>query len=163
MITAPNLFRLGLKEGCYLHITQADFHELSSYPYVELKDDLRLYVQTTEQANDFIENHLTPYGKLPFDEEAMGKILGYPPLAIKDYMKGIRKKNRIAVCYHGLEFVCHRKHVKACLQYLEETMPISKELAEAFQSTVSFAHPVKRNGKYHFEETTLVNQKRMVF
>jgi hypothetical protein len=73
---------------------------------------------------------------LPYNSRILGEALGFPPIAIEDFEKGILPKNKYLIDYHGLTFILERSHVKKALRYLEKTMPIHPNLAEMFNSKI---------------------------
>lgn len=162
MIGQFGLFTYGLKTAYLATDREPGYVELTSfYPWIDLSyfhpqereiGYQRLFFQNEKQKQRFLRKGMKkPSGFLPYNEGVLGTFLGFPPAAVKDYKKGLKEHNRVDVNYHGLKFVCHRKHVESCLDYLHKHMPIPENLIQEYRSSIEITD---RNRK-DFKTTTL--------
>ena len=149
MLDSYTLFLKGIKPALLLHERQKGFKPLiKKYPYIEFVYGNRLFFQHEEQKSRFLENGIDPQANdLIYLDEEMGYVLGFPPVAVRDFIAEIPEHDRIGIDYHGVSFVVHRNHVKQALNEIKTTIPIPQTLIDEYESTVLFDHiPVAGKG-----------------
>lgn len=65
------------------------------------------------------------------DSQSLGIILGYPPIAVEDFMdaiyKPIYKDYKIEIDYFGINFVVYERNYDKAMKFLKETYVIPKD------------------------------------
>jgi hypothetical protein len=79
-------------------------------------------------------------------KEKFGELLGYPPIAIADYLERMRElseNKRISswkrIDYHGQSFICKEENVQSCLDWLDKQYNIPFK----YQTGIHITDPFK--------------------
>ena len=131
MIGERKLFELGFRDA-YLtcKISDTGYEELATiYPYTDLDYVgpfgemiyLRCYFQNEKIKKSFDKKNVVTQkqkrrSNITYNEEVMGYFLGYPPVAVKDFVEGVDRTDRAMIEYHGLNFVMKRKNLNRSLR-----------------------------------------------
>ena len=142
MLHNIDLFQVGLKKAYLAKQWEKGYNELvSKYPFSQ-NGKQRVFFHSSEVCEHFKEAGIREDGL--FNDRLLGTLLGFPPTAINDFERGIPERHRIAVCYHGLYFIVHRRHVKEALSWLQVNMPIPADLIKDHASMVEIRYYGKK-------------------
>lgn len=148
------LFKRGVKPTIFLGVNTEQAIELKvNYPHIHVKDEYIenfLFFQSKKEMNDFMQTHGLKGQTIQLEDKLIGEILGFPPLAVEAFP--VNENERTIIDYHAIQFVCRRKDVDDCLEYMNQKYPISKELQLELDTDVKVMYRIRR-GKW---ETTII-------
>ncbi|PGK52026.1 hypothetical protein CN918_30005 [Priestia megaterium] len=122
-----DLFVHKLKPAVFLHPKLKGYYELKKlgYPFLQLTPTSRLYAQSEELLASFKETGLKEdKNGVPFHHDKMGRFLGFPEVAVHDFVKGAPMNKRVFIKYHGIPFVVHEDNVYEALEDMKLRIPV---------------------------------------
>jgi len=143
-----DLFVHKLKPAVLLYPKLKGYYELKKrgYPFLQLTPKNRLYAHTEEQLASFKKTGLKEdKDGVPFLHNEMGRFLGFPEVAVQDFVKRIPMNKRVFITYHGIPFVVHMDNVYEALEDMKRRIPIP-----SFFNTRLYAYKRFRNSATPF-------------
>jgi len=122
-----DLFVHKLKPAVFLHPMLKGYYELKKrgYPFLQLTPKTRLYAHTEEQLASFKKTGLKEEGKgMPFLHNEMGRFLGFPEIAVQDFIKETPMHKRVFIGYHGIKFIVHEDNAYKALEDIKRRIPV---------------------------------------